>query len=147
MKMPPLGHMCGKLYNQTAFIDRLIKVKIWIKMSMKKKIFFVYFEKLFGAARWSNYFFQSFSTIIGTSLKLSYKGPYNTEKVKMNKKVENGWKKVVWPAFGCTQHPKLVKIHNKPLEPDQYVCVLLVKNNQSLIWKLFNLQQSTGSNQ
>ena len=24
----------------------------------------------------------------------------------MNKKVENSWKKVFWPAFGCTQHPK-----------------------------------------
>ena len=33
--------------------------------------------------------------------------PESTEKgEKWTKKVENAWKKVVWPAFGCAQHLK-----------------------------------------
>ena len=37
-----------------------------------------------------------------------------TEKgLKWTKKVENGSKKVFWPAFGYVQHWKLVEIHNK----------------------------------
>ena len=42
------------------------------------------FRVLRAPESWSNYFFQLFS----------------------RKKLENGWKKVVQPAFGCTQHPK-----------------------------------------
>ena len=37
---------------------------------------------------------------------VDFSNAINEKGLKSTKKVENGWKKVNWPAFGCAQHPK-----------------------------------------
>ena len=59
-------------------------------------------NQLWGVEKY--YFFCSFSDVLLMS------GVKSLKKVKNEqKKVENGWKKVIGPAFGFAQHPQAGK--------------------------------------
>ena len=69
----------------------------------KKTVFsiFVYFSKLVEIQT-TPWFFCSFFDIFQWFQTLNH-----WKSCKKKKKVENSWKKVVWPPFGCAQHPKV----------------------------------------
>ena len=62
---------------------------------------FAYQPALRSKQNMKKYVFCSFSHVF-----YWYQAWNHWKRFKMNKKVENGFKKVVPPAFGCTQHPK-----------------------------------------
>ena len=123
--------------------------------------FFVHFKPFFEQKKTVFYFVNSsklvdkcWSTPWGGTSHLSFLGDFQmffldfrreiTEKsLKLTKKSWKQLKKVFQPAFGCTQHPKLVKLHNIQVSR---ICLFLICSLVCWTVIVYSIIMSAGAN-
>ena len=103
-------------------------------------------------AGWNNFFsrFQPFLLIVNLfqwfqvwnqRFFFDFRQKFIEKRLKWRKKVEYGWRKVFWPAFGCAQHPKAGRNTQHECSAIQ-IMIWIVSKHYSELFKVPQLASS-----